>query len=445
MTSQIIQNLHPRRPPQKTDPPLADKIQNSSALRDAEQFLVGGVNSPVRAFRHVGEKPIMLEAGRGAEVVDIQGRRWLDFIMGWGALILGHRHPAVSRALRSGLSRGTVLGLTTPGEIELARCLLEAVPSVEQVRFTVSGSEACMIALRLARAETGRSKLLLFDGCYHGHGDSLMAGRTAGLPQAWAQDTVRIPYNDARACESIFQRFGSELAAVLVEPVAANMGVVMPEPGYLARLRELATRHGALLIFDEIVTGFRVGAGGAQGYVGVRPDLTTFGKIIGGGLPIGAVGGPRRLMRRLAPDGEVYHAGTFAGHPLTMAAGIATLKALRAHPPYEALERVGARLVEGLLNAAIRSNVPIQINRIGSMLTVFFSETPVRQFAHARAARRERFGQWARALMRHGMLIPPSPYEALFLSTVHTDAQIDRFIHASHKAFRSLGRTFGGP
>lgn len=416
------------------------ETRNSELLQEAQHYLVGGVNSPVRAFRQVGGEPIMLQAGDGAEVVDVQGRAWLDFIMGWGTLILGHQPSEVSRALRAGLRNGTVLGLTAPAEVELARLMAEAVPSVEQVRFTVSGTEACMIALRLARAETGRSKVLLFDGCYHGHGDSLMSGRTAGLPAAWAQDTVHIPYNDARACEAVFQRFGAELAAVVVEPIAANMGVIPPEPGYLARLRELTARHKAVLIFDEVVTGFRIGAKGAQGYVGIEPDLTTFGKIIGGGLPIGAVGGPRRLMQRLAPEGEVFHGGTFAGHPLAMAAGIATLTALAHHPPYEALERLGARLVEGLLNAAIRSNVPVQINRAGSMLTVFFSETPVQQAAHVRASRRERFSRWAHALRRQGILIPPSPSEAMFLSTAHRDAHIDRFIEASRKAFRSLGR-----
>ena len=380
----------------------------------------------------------MLVQGAGDEVTDREGKRYLDFIMGWGALILGHAHPAIIQVLRQGMARGVLMGLTHPAEVELARLITEAVPSVEQVRLTVSGTEACMTAVRLARAQTGRTKILLFDGSYHGHGDSLMAGKTAGIPELLARETVSVPFNNLAAFEAAVRRYAGELACVIIEPVAANMGVVVPEPGYLARLRELTSRHGILLIFDEVVTGFRVAYGGAQGYFGVRPDLTTFGKIIGGGLPIGALGGSKALMQRLAPEGDVYHGGTFAGHPLSMLAGIATLRMLKTHPPYESLARLSGRLIEGLLRASTRRGVAIQINRLGSMLTVFFSENPVRDFAEGKAGRRDRFGRWAQALRRQGILIPPSPFETLFLSTAHSERHIDQCVGAAATAFRAL-------
>ncbi len=419
------------------------KIENASEssvpLQLAERYLVGGVNSPVRAFRHIGGDPLLLTRARGAVVTAQHGQRFIDFIMGWGALILGHNHPAVLGAVRRALSRGTLLGLTHPAEVELARLIAEAVPSVEQVRFTTSGTEACMTAVKLARAHTGRSKLLTFDGCYHGHSDSLMARNSAGIPEATVQETITVPFNDIRAFEEAILRSGRELACVIIEPVAANMGVVSPEPGFLARIREQTSHHGILLIFDEVVTGFRLGYAGAQGRFGIQADLTTFGKIIGGGLPIGAVGGPARLMQRLAPEGDVYHGGTFAGHPLTMAAGIAALTALNTNPPYERLEALSQRLTDGLAASAKRCGMPIQVNRAGSMWTVFFSETAVGNYAQANATRRDRFATWAGALRRRGLLIPPSPFEALFLSTAHTEAQVERFLRASSAAFKSMG------
>ena len=416
------------------------KIENlkHSAIADAERYLVGGVNSPVRAFRHTGGQPLMLTRASGVEVVDHEGRAYLDFIMGWGASFLGHNPPAVSRALRRGLTRGTLMGLTHPAEVELARLVVEAVPSVEQVRLTVSGTEACMTAVRLARAHTGRTKILTFDGCYHGHGESLLAGKTSGIPEPSARDTVRIPFNDAAALEQALERLGAELACVILEPVAANMGVIMPEPGYLARVRALTRAHGVLLIFDEVVTGFRLGLGGAQEAFGIRPDLTTFGKILGGGLPIGALGGPRRLMQRLAPEGDVYHGGTFAGHPLSMAAGVATIRELNARTPYERLERLSRRAADGLAEAARESGVPVQVNRAGSMFTLFFAEGPVRNAAQAKASRTDRFAQWAQALRRQTILIPPSPFEALFLSTRHTAGRIERLVQASSAAFKKM-------
>ncbi|MBI4342824.1 MAG: glutamate-1-semialdehyde 2,1-aminomutase [Candidatus Omnitrophica bacterium] len=404
----------------------------------ADRVLVGGVNSPVRAFRQVGGEPVLLAGAKGATVRDDAGRTYVDFIMGWGAQILGHNPPAAVQALRRQLAAGALVGLTHPAEARLAAMIADVVPSVEQLRFTVSGTEACMTAVKIARAHAGRSKVLVFDGCYHGHGESLMAGKSAGLPNALSGETVSVPYNDVGAAERAIERFGQELAAVIVEPVAANMGVVAPEPRFLMALREFTSQRNIVLIFDEVVTGFRLGYGSAQSLVNVQTDLTTFGKIIGGGLPIGAVGGPRRLMQHLAPEGDVYHGGTFAGHPLSMAAGLAVLSALKQRPPYQRLERLSQRLADGLAHAARDAGVPIQVNRAGSMLTVFFSDQPVRNAQQAKASRRERFAQWANALRRGGFLIPPSPFEALFLSTAHTNTHIDRMVRASRGAFAAM-------
>jgi glutamate-1-semialdehyde 2,1-aminomutase len=400
----------------------ATRDRSAASDRDvslAARYLVGGVNSPVRAFRQIGAEPVMLTRGRGAEVVDTQGRRYLDFVGGWGALILGHRHPTVLSALRRALTQDIMTGLTHPDEIELARLITEAVPSVEQVRFTVSGTEACMTAVKLARAYTKRAKILMFDGCYHGH--------------APAGDVITVPFNDAAAAQDAIRQHADELACVMVEPVAANMGVVAPGPDFLSSLRELTSRYGVLLLFDEVVTGFRLGAAGAQGRFGIQPDLTTFGKIIGGGLPIGAVGGPARIMRELAPEGDVYHGGTFAGHPLSMAAGIASLRILEERPPYEHMERLTQQLAEGLLQAAQDAGVPVQVNVMGSMLTLFFSALPVTNFTQAQACDRERFSRWARALLEDGILVPPSPFEALFLSSVHTEEQVARLLGAARR------------
>jgi glutamate-1-semialdehyde 2,1-aminomutase len=411
-------------------------------LVEARRVLVGGVNSPVRAFRRVGGEPIVAARGRGAILQDVQGRRFVDCVMGWGALILGHAHPEVMRAARLQLLRGPLFGLTTPPEVALARQIADAIPSIEQVRFTPSGTEACMTAIRVARAATGRSKVLSFEGCYHGHSDGLLVRRgsglatlglsgSAGVPASIAQETIVIPYNDTGALEEAIGRFGELIACAILEPVAANMGVVPPQPGFLRRVRELTAARGILLIFDEVVTGFRVAYGGAQSALGVTPDLTVLGKIIGGGFPIGAVGGPTRLMARLAPEGDVYHAGTFAGHPMAMAAGLATLQALRRQRPYAALEALGRRLEDGLRRALTHTEPQVQINRFGSMLTVFFGGRRVVSFADAQAADAKRFAAWAGRLRSRGILVPPSPFEALFLSTAHTSAQIDRIVAAS--------------
>jgi glutamate-1-semialdehyde 2,1-aminomutase len=335
---------------------------------------------------------------------------------------------------------GVLLGLTGPHEGQLAQLISEAVPGVEQVRFTASGTEACMTAVRLARAHTGRPKVLLCQGAYHGHADTLLAGLSAGVPEALEQTLVRVPFNNVGGLEKALAAEGARIACAILEPVAANCGVIPPAPGYLARARELTARHGALLIFDEVVTGFRLGPAGAQGLYGVRPDLTVFGKIIGGGLPIGALAGPRRLMQHLAPEGPVYHAGTFAGHPLSMAAGVATLRCLRREPPYGALERLGRALEQDVCEAAGRAGVPVCVNRVGSMLTAFFSQRPVRDAADAAAADRDRFALWARGLLDERILVPPSPLEAMFVSTAHRAADVERLVEATARCLKRAGR-----
>jgi glutamate-1-semialdehyde 2,1-aminomutase len=324
--------------------------------------------------------------------------------------------------------------------VKLAQLIVRAVHSVEQVRFTVSGTEACLTAIRLARGVTGRTKLLTCEGAYHGHSESLMAHRSAGGLKALDRHTLVVPFNDAGAFEQALRRYGEQLACVIVEPVAANMGVVAPLPGYLHRIRELTRRYGILLIFDEVVTGFRVGLGGAQGLFGIQPDLTTFGKIIGGGLPIGALGGPKRLMQHLAPEGKVFHGGTFAGHPLAMAAGISTLQQLMAHPPYERLEALGRRLSIGLTRAAEEAGIAVQLNRVGSMWSVFFSAHSIHNFAQAKATDQRRFACWAESLRHQDIVVPPSPYEAMFLSSAHSVGDVRRCVSASLEAFQRCAK-----
>ena len=401
------------------------------------RYLGRGVNSPVRAFRNVGAVPLMLAGSSGSTVIDVRGRLYTDFIMGWGALILGHQPTAVVQALRRGIARGILMGLTHPAEVELARLIVESVPSVEQVRFTVSGTEACLTAIKMARASTKRTKILAFKGGYHGHSESLIASASAGIPKTLARDTISVAYNDLEAVERVIRQSGHQFAAVIVEPVAANMGVVPPQTGFLKRLRTLTAAHGIVLVFDEVVTGFRLGLSGAQGMFNIHPDLTTFGKIIGGGLPIGAVGGPRRIMQQLAPEGPVYHGGTFAGHPLSMAAGVATLNALRAHPPYARLDARTRRLTAELSAAAHESGIAVQINQAGSMWTMFFANQSVWNADQAQHSRQDRFTRWANGLRQRGILVPPSPLEGCFVSEAHTQAQLQRLIAASRAVFRA--------
>jgi glutamate-1-semialdehyde 2,1-aminomutase len=417
-----------------------------AGLRErAADLFPGGVNSPVRAFRSVGRDPLILASGSGARVRDADGREYLDYIGGWGPAILGHGHPAVVEAVRRAALDGFALGATGPLEIELGERIRTRMPSMERMRFTSSGTEAVMSAVRLARAATGRDLVIKFAGGYHGHSDGLLADAgsgvatlaipgSAGVTAATAAGTVVLPYNDRAAVAYAFAQHGGRVAAVVVEPVAANVGVIAPEPGFLEELRALTRRDGSILIFDEVITGFRVGPGGAQGRFDVRPDLTTLGKIVGGGMPIGVYGGRRELMELVAPAGPVYQAGTLSGHALSMAAGIATLDAL-SEDSYASLETTGARLAAGLAAAANAAGREVAIARVGSLLTVFFRSAIPRDSAEALTADRDAYARFFGAMLDDGVLLPPSPFEAWFLSLAHGDAEIDATLDAAARAF----------
>lgn len=405
--------------------------RSEALLARACRAIPGGVNSPVRAFRAVGGSPPFIARGQGPHIWDADGNEYIDYVCSWGPLLLGHCHPEVVEAVRKALESGASFGAPTEREVELAEAIVDAVPSIEMVRLVNSGTEAVMSALRLARAYTHRDLTVKFEGCYHGHVDSLLvkAGSgvatlgvpdTAGVPKAFADSTIALPYNSPAAAAECFERRGERIAAVIVEPVAGNMGCAPPAPGFLEKLRELTSQHGSLLIFDEVMTGFRVAYGGAQERYGVRPDLTTLGKIIGGGLPVGAYGGRRDIMSMVAPAGPVYQAGTLSGNPLAVAAGLATLRALKAHPEiYAQLEERGARL-----EAAAPAGTTV--NRVGSMITWFFCESPVTDYESAQRADRERFARFFRWMLERGVYLPPSQFEAAFLSAAHTDEDIER-------------------
>ena len=413
----------------------------SRALFERAQAVIpGGVNSPVRAFRGVGGTPPFMVRGQGSQIWDADGSQYVDYVCSWGPLILGHRHPVVVEAIERALVTGTSFGMPTEAEIDLAEAVCDAVPSIEMVRLVNSGTEATMSALRLARAFTHRDLIVKFEGCYHGHVDSLLveAGSgvatlgisgTAGVPKPFAETTIALPFNSFDALETCFRRHGDRIAAAIVEPVVGNMGCVPPAPGFLEALRDYTTRSGALLIFDEVMTGFRVAFGGAQRLYGVQPDLTTLGKIIGGGLPVGAYGGRRDLMSMVAPAGPVYQAGTLSGNPLAVAAGLATLRFLKAHPEiYADLERLAGRL-------AAAAPEGITVNHVGSMITFFFTPGPVTDYASAQKSDRERFGEFFHWMLERGFHFPPSQFEAAFLSAAHSDQDVERTVTAINNFF----------
>jgi len=415
----------------------------------AQEVIPGGVNSPVRACRSVGTKPVFIQRGEGSRLFDADGNAYIDYVGSWGPMILGHTHPDVIEAIRSVLGRGTSFGAPTDLEIELAEMVIEAVPSVEMVRMVNSGTEATMSAIRLARGVTGRDLLIKFDGCYHGHADTLLveAGSgvatlgipgSPGVPEAFVQNTLSLPYNDAERVADVVSKKGDNIAAIIVEPVAGNMGLVLPEPGFLETLRTLTQDQGIILIFDEVMTGFRVAYGGAQALYDVMPDLTCMGKIIGGGLPVGAYGGKKDIMKKVAPEGPVYQAGTLSGNPVAMVSGIATLRCLQQSGFYETLEARSGMLEAGLKEAAAKAGLPAVTNRIGSMMGLFFTEERVSDFASAQTSDLTMFAKYFKGMLERGIYLAPSQYEALFVSRAHNEGDIQATILAAEEVFGTL-------
>ena len=429
---------------------MKESAHSQKLFQEAQHYLPGGVDSPVRAFKAVGGTPPFIVKGQGSRIYDADGNEFIDYVGSWGPLILGHAHPQVVKALKQAVERGTSYGAPTELEITLARMISSAMPSLEMMRFVNSGTEAAMSALRLARAFTNRDKIVKFAGGYHGHADGLLAKGGSGLatlgipdspgvPSSYARNTLVAPYNNAGAVAKLFERYPQEIAAVIVEPVAANMGVVAPHPGFLTGLRDLTTKFGALLIFDEVITGFRLAYGGAQAIYGVTPDLTCLGKIIGGGLPVGAYGGRRQIMEMVAPLGPVYQAGTLSGNPLVMTAGIETLKVLSQPGVYQQLEAKSSALAEGIAKAASEAGINLYIGRVASLLTVFFTARAVVDYESARQADTKLFARFFQQLLSAGIYWPPSQFEAAFISTVHTDEDIQFTLGAIKTALSSLG------
>ncbi len=418
-------------------------------FEEAKKHIPGGVNSPVRAFRSVGGEPLFIKKAKGSKIIDADGKTYIDYVLSWGPMIVGHNHPVVTAALKKAIGNGTSFGAPTELEVILAKMVKKAVPSMEMVRMVSSGTEATMSAIRAARGFTGRDKILKFDGCYHGHADSLLvkAGSgvatfglpdSPGVPSDLAKHTLTVAYNDLAAVKEMASREGERIACIIVEPVAGNMGCVPPEPGFLEGLRSVCDQYGIVLILDEVMTGFRVAFGGAQERYGIKPDLTCLGKVIGGGLPVGAYGGKLEIMQKIAPIGPIYQAGTLSGNPLAMTAGIETLKLLGKPGVYKALERSSAELEKGLRAAAAAAGVPVTFNRVGSMFTGFFTEAKVKDFATAKTADTARFGKFFLGMLKNGVNLAPSQFEAAFLSLAHTRSDIARTVEAARKSLKAL-------
>ena len=423
--------------------------QSELLFEKAQRYIPGGVNSPVRAGKSVGINPPFIAAATGALIRDVDENEYIDYVGSWGPMILGHAHPEVVAAIEEKCALGTSYGAPTELEVVMAEIIVEMVPSIEMVRMVNSGTEATMSAIRLARGYTGRKKIVKFDGCYHGHADSLLVSAgsgvatlgipgSPGVPEDLARYTISIPFNDIEAVDQVFDKYGPEIACIIVEPIPGNMGVVIPDKPFLRELRKVTREHGALLIFDEVISGFRVAPGGAQEVYGILPDLTCLGKIIGGGLPVGAYGGEKEIMMCMAPEGEIYQAGTLSGNPLAMAAGIATLEILKQGNLYTELEQKSNILFSGLENAAGDADIQVIINRVGSMGTLFFTAKPVSNFTDAKESDQNLFKKYFRSMLEQGIYLAPSPFEASFLSAAHTNEMIEKTILSASKAFKSI-------
>jgi glutamate-1-semialdehyde 2,1-aminomutase len=422
---------------------------SNTLFQRAKEIIPGGVNSPVRACRSVGRDPVFIRSAFGPMIKDADGNEYIDYVGSWGPMILGHSHPAVHRAIAEALDHGTSFGAPTELEVELAGMIIDAVPSVQMVRMVNSGTEATMSAIRLARGFTGRNIIIKFDGCYHGHADMLLVSAgsgvatlnipgSPGVQDAVTRHTISLPYNNADAFIAVMKRSGADVAAVIIEPVAGNMGLVPPEPGFLDILREQTAQYGSLLIFDEVMTGFRVAYGGAQALYSITPDLSCFGKIVGGGLPVGAYGGRKDIMAHVAPQGPVYQAGTLSGNPIAMAAGIATLKEIRQPGFYEKIENTAARLAKGFRHVSEKTGADLTVNRVGSMIGVFFTGQPVNSYDDARKSDLNRFASYYQKMLEKGVYLPPSQFEALFVSAAHTENQIDETIRAAETSLKEI-------
>ncbi len=426
-----------------------DTSRSHQLFELAKQFIPGGVNSPVRAFRSVGMDPLFVNRAKGDRIYDVDGNEFIDYVSSWGPMICGHANDDILAAVSDALEMGTSYGAPTELEVQMARMVVDAVPSIEEVRMVSSGTEAVMSALRLARGFTGRDKVIKFEGCYHGHSDSMLvhAGSgvtTLGLPdspgvtEGAAEDTITVPYNDLASVKEAIDHAGEQIAAVILEPIAGNMGVVPPVEGFLEGLRQITREAGILLIFDEVITGFRVAYGGAQALFGVSPDITTLGKIIGGGFPVGAFGGSREIMERLAPAGDIYQAGTLSGNPIAMTAGIETLKLLSSPGAYDKLERLGERLSRGLMSSADEAGIDAFFTRVGSLSCMFFTSVPVVDYTSAKTSDTDRYARYFRGMLERGIYLAPSQFEATFVSTAHGEEDIDRTIESAREVMRSL-------